>query len=52
MSIQMTETPAKMEESSGRATEEGSFFRTDINAIDVVCTEQTNKVNIQYGQSR
>lgn len=39
-----------MEETSGGATEEGSPSQQR-QEIDVMCTDQTNIVNLQYGQS-
>ncbi len=41
----------KKMDTSGRATEEGSLSSTDRHAIDVECTEKTNIVKLQYGQS-
>ena len=36
-----------MEETSGGATEEGSFSgQTDKHAIDVACTEQNNRITV------
>ena len=32
-----------MEETSGRATEEGSLFQDSRHAIDFACTEKSNK---------
>ena len=35
-----------MEETSGRAIEEGSSTRMDRHVIDVACTEQNNKITV------
>lgn len=39
-----------MEETSRTATEEGPSPWTDSHAKDVMCTEQTNIVELQYRQ--